>query len=63
MFEDISVNKIPANNVDKPVASGGFGAVYKVKHPFVSTIIIMIRYMTFVCQFPSLNRIFGNMLL
>ena len=38
MFEDITLNKIPAGDVDKPSANGGFGAVYKVKHPFVSSI-------------------------
>ena len=38
MFEDITLNKISANDVDKPIASGGYGAVYKVKHPFVSYI-------------------------
>ena len=38
MFEDVTLNKIPARDVDKPFASGGFGAVYKVKHPFVSSI-------------------------
>ena len=36
MFEDIALKKIPAKNVDRPFASGGFCAVYKVKHPFVS---------------------------
>ena len=36
MFEDITLNKIPASNVDQPFAEGGFGAVYKVKHPSVS---------------------------
>ena len=39
MFEDITLNKVPATKVDQPFAQGGFGAVYKVKHPFVSDLI------------------------
>ena len=38
MFEDITVNKVSARYVDKPVAKGAYGAVYKVKNPFVSSI-------------------------
>ena len=41
MFEDNAVHIIPAKQVkdvhmDQPFASGRLGAVYKVKHPFVS---------------------------
>ena len=36
MFEDITLNKILAKDVDQPFAKGGFGAVYRIKHPFVS---------------------------
>ena len=48
MFEDITLKRIPAKNVDRPFASGGFGAVYKVKHPFVSFITIMYS-LIYVC--------------
>ena len=36
MFEDVTLNKILAKDVDQPFSKGGFGAVYKIKHPFVS---------------------------
>ena len=42
MFEDITLNKIPASNVDQPFAEGGFGAVYKIKHPFVSAMYTIV---------------------
>jgi len=31
MFEDVCLKKICASTVDKPIAKGSFGSVYKVK--------------------------------
>ena len=38
MFDDVTAKKICATTVDKPVAKGGFGAVYKVKLASVSLV-------------------------
>ena len=43
MFEDVTLNKID-KDLDQPSAKGGFGAVYKIKHPFVSNIFVNVKY-------------------
>ena len=42
MFEDVTLNKVSAAEVEQPIGFGGgrFGAMYKVKHPLVSLAIL-----------------------